>query len=114
MRTLEDLGLRSLSLCGWRWGLGSPRESTLYPLASLSPGVHTQGPGGQVQAAGSAGGAHAAGAQVPPVAQGEAVSLLTVPSVMPGSDGVGFGPQTGGTQAQYTPPRGVMATGRKK
>lgn len=43
--------------------------------------MYTQGPGWQVQAARSAGGTHAAGAEVPPVAQGEAVSLLTVPPV---------------------------------
>lgn len=84
MHTLEDRESRAVvSFSMWLavGEGGSPRERTLYPLASLSPGMHTQGPGRQVQAARSAGGTHAAGAEVPPVAQGEVVSLLTVPSV---------------------------------
>lgn len=55
-----------------------------YPsptCCSPAPGVHAQGPGGQVQAARSAGGAHATGAEVPPAAQGEAISPLAAPCV---------------------------------
>lgn len=80
-------------------GVGSPRENTLHLLASLSPGVHTQGAGWQVQAARPAGGAHATGAEVPPVAQGEAVSLLTMPSVTLGSVTWAWAHRQGGTRA---------------
>lgn len=77
----KNPGLCSFSMWLAAGAMCSPRERTLYPLASLSPGMHTQGPGRQVQAARSAGGTHAAGAEVPPAAQGKADSLLTMPSV---------------------------------
>jgi hypothetical protein len=98
MHNLEDRGSSSeVSFSVWL-AVGhefSQKSNTLYPLASLSPGVHTQGSGWQVQAARPAGGAHATGAEVPPAAQGEASSLLIMPSVTLGSDGMGLDPQAG-------------------
>lgn len=97
-QTLEDRGSGAeVSFSVWL-AVGdklSQRRSTLYLLASLSPGVHTQGSGWKVQAARPAGGTHATGAEVPPAAQGEASSLLPMPSVTLGSDGMGLDPQAG-------------------